>query len=164
MTLLLRSFPLITLRATIPSSLPLFQNLLRYHFPKSLQAKRTRALVTLSASSSSPETILKPQPQQPNDTLHWVSRTNFCGQLSTNDVGTRVRLCGWVALHRVHGGLTFLNLRDHTGIVQVATSPDEFPDAHSIINDLRVEYVVVVEGVVRSRPVESVNKKLITGS
>ncbi|KAJ6985131.1 aspartate--tRNA ligase [Populus alba x Populus x berolinensis] len=181
MTLLLRSFPLITLRATIPSSLPLFQNLLRYHFPKSLQAKRTRALFTLSASSSSPETILKPQPQQPNDTLHWVSRTNFCGQLSTNDVGTRVRLCGWVALHRVHGGLTFLNLRDHTGIVQaspfilfmvswefdcvlVATSPDEFPDAHSIINDLRVEYVVVVEGVVRSRPVESVNKKLITGS
>ncbi|KAJ6896172.1 hypothetical protein NC651_022406 [Populus alba x Populus x berolinensis] len=172
MTLLLRSFPLITLRTTIPSSLPLFQNLLRYHFPKSLQAKRTRALVTLSASSSSPETILKPQQQQTNDTLHWVSRTNFCGQLSTNDVGTRVRLCGWVALHRVHGGLTFLNLRDHTGIVQaspfilfmVATSPDEFPDAHSIINDLRVEYVVVVEGVVRSRPVESVNKKLITGS
>ena len=42
--------------------------------------------------------------------------------------------------------------------------PDEFPDAHSIINDLRVEYVVVVEGVVRSRPVESVNKKLVTGS
>jgi aspartyl-tRNA synthetase len=117
MTLLLRSFPLITLRTTIPSSLPLFQNLLRYHFPKSLPAKRTRALVTLSASSSSPETILKPQ-QQPNDTLHWVSRTHFCGQLSTNDVGTRVRLCGWVALHRVHGGLTFLNLRDHTGIVQ----------------------------------------------
>ncbi|XP_011002533.1 PREDICTED: aspartate--tRNA ligase, mitochondrial isoform X6 [Populus euphratica] len=166
MILLLRSFPLITLRTTIPSSLPLFQNLLRYHFPKSLQAKRTRALVTLSASSSSPETILKPQQQQQqsNDTLHWVSRTNFCGQLSTNDVGTRVRLGGWVALHRVHGGLTFLNLRDHTGIVQVATSPDEFPDAHSIINDLRVEYVVVVEGVVRSRPVESVNKKLITGS
>ena len=120
MTLLLRSFPLITLRTTIPSSLPLFQNLLRYHFPKSLQAKRTRALVTLSASSSSPETILKPQQQQTNDTLHWVSRTNFCGQLSTNDVGTRVRLCGWVALHRVHGGLTFLNLRDHTGIVQAS--------------------------------------------
>jgi hypothetical protein len=39
--------------------------------------------------------------------------------LSSNDVGKRVRICGWVALHRVHGGLTFLNLRDHTGIVQV---------------------------------------------
>ncbi|KAF9675774.1 hypothetical protein SADUNF_Sadunf09G0067800 [Salix dunnii] len=159
--LLLRSFPLFTLRTTLRSSLPLFENLIRYHFPKSLPAKRTRALATLSASSSSPETICKPQP---NDALHWVSRTNFCGQLSTNDVGTRVRLCGWVALHRVHGSLTFLNLRDHTGIVQVATLPDEFPDAHSIINDLRVGYVVAVEGVVRSRPVESVNKKLVTGS
>ena len=48
--------------------------------------------------------------------------------------------------------------------LKVATLPDEFPDAHSIINDLRVEYVVVVEGVVRSRPVESVNKKMATGS
>ncbi|KAL9367548.1 hypothetical protein Peur_038747 [Populus x canadensis] len=166
MTLLLRSFPLITRRSTRPYSLPLLQTLLKYHFPKSLSTKHTRTLVALSAassSSSSPETILKPQ-QQPKDTLLWVSRTNFCGQLSINDVGARVRLCGWVALHRVHGGLTFFNLRDHTGIVQVATLPDEFPDAHSIINDLRVEYVVVVEGVVRSRPVESVNKKMATGS
>ncbi|XP_061971789.1 aspartate--tRNA ligase, chloroplastic/mitochondrial-like [Populus nigra] len=167
MTLLLRSFPLITIRTARPYSLPLLQTLLKYHFPKSLSTKHTRTLVALSAaassSSSSPETILKPQ-QQPKDTLLWVSRTNFCGQLSINDVGARVRLCGWVALHRVHGGLTFFNLRDHTGIVQVATLPGEFPDAHSIINDLRVEYVVVVEGVVRSRPVESVNKKMVTGS
>ncbi|KAL9404658.1 hypothetical protein Peur_001630 [Populus x canadensis] len=167
MTLLLRSFPLITIRTTRPYSLPLLQTLLKYHFPKSLSTKHTRTLVALSAaassSSSSPETILKPQ-QQPKDTLLWVSRTNFCGQLSINDVGARVRLCGWVALHRVHGGLSFFNLRDHTGIVQVATLPGEFPDAHSIINDLRVEYVVVVEGVVRSRPVESVNKKMATGS
>ena len=124
MTLLLRSFPLITLRTTRPCSLPLLQTLLKYHFPKSLSTKHTRTLVALSASSSSsssssPETILKPQ-QQPKDTLLWVSRTNFCGQLSINDVGARVRLCGWVALHRVHGGLTFFNLRDHTGIVQVS--------------------------------------------
>ncbi|KAI4375927.1 hypothetical protein MLD38_013741 [Melastoma candidum] len=51
--------------------------------------------------------------------MEWVSRTRFCGELSEGDVGKRVRLCGWVALHRVHGGLTFFNLRDHTGIVQV---------------------------------------------
>ncbi|KAJ6315247.1 hypothetical protein OIU78_018684 [Salix suchowensis] len=163
MTLLLRSFPLITLRTTRPYSLPPLQTLLKYHFSKSLSTKYAKPLAALSASSSSPETIIKPQ-QQPKDTLHWVSRTNFCGQLSINDVGARVRLCGWVALHRVHGGLTFFNLRDHTGIVQVATLPDEFPDAHSIINDLRIEYVVVVEGVVRSRPVESVNTKMVTGS
>lgn len=79
------------------------------------------------------------------------------------DAGKRVRLCGWVALHRVHGGLTFLSLRDHTGIVQVTTLPDKFPEAHSVVNDLRLEYVIAVEGVVRRRPVESINKKMKTG-
>lgn len=79
-------------------------------------------------------------------------------------MGKRVRLCGWVALHRVHGGLTFVNLRDHTGIVQITTLPDEFPDAHSMVNDLRLEYVIAVDGVVRLRPSEAVNKKMKTGT
>lgn len=96
-------------------------------------------------------------------TLEWVNRDGLCGELSENDVGRRVRLCGWVALHRGHGGLTFVNLRDHSGIVQVTTLPNEFPDAHSIVNDLRLEYVVAVEGVVRPRPSESVNKNMKTG-
>lgn len=47
---------------------------------------------------------------------------------------------------------------------QVTTLPDEFPDAHSAINDLRLEYVVAIDGVVRSRPSESINKKMKTGS
>lgn len=46
---------------------------------------------------------------------------------------------------------------------QITTLPDEFPDAHSIVNDLRLEYVVALEGVVRPRPAESVNKKMKTG-
>ncbi|GMP62455.1 hypothetical protein CsSME_00024559 [Camellia sinensis var. sinensis] len=99
----------------------------------------------------------------PSRTTYSVSRTGFCGELSENDVGKRVRLCGWVALHRIHGGLSFLNLRGHTGIVQVTTLPDVFPDALSIINDLRLEFVITVEGVVRPRPSESVNKKMKTG-
>jgi len=48
-------------------------------------------------------------------------------------------------------------------VFQVTTLPDEFPDAHSAINDLRLEYVVAIEGVVRSRPNESINKKMQTG-
>lgn len=68
-----------------------------------------------------------------------------------------------MALHRIHGGLTFLSLRDHTGIVQVTTLPDDFPEAHAVVNDLRLEYVITVEGVVRPRPVESINKKMKTG-
>lgn len=79
-------------------------------------------------------------------------------------MGKRVRLCGWVALHRIHGGLTFVNLRDQTGIVQITTLPDDFPDAHSAVSDLRLEYVVAIEGVVRPRPADSVNKKMKTGT
>lgn len=93
-----------------------------------------------------------------------MTRTGFCGELSENDVGRKVRLCGWVALHRIHGGLTFVSLRDHTGIVQVTTLPSEFPDAHSTVNDLRLEYVISVEGVIRYRPSESINKKMKTGT
>lgn len=49
------------------------------------------------------------------------------------------------------------------GCEKVTTLPDDFPDAHSTINDLRIEYVVSVEGLVRRRPSESINKKLKTG-
>lgn len=115
--------------------------------------------------ASSPETqVHEPSVSAPVEaSLQWVSRTGYCGELSSTDVGKRVRLCGWVAHHRIHGGLTFFNLRDHTGIVQVKTLPDEFPDALSAANELRLEYVIAVEGVVRPRPGESTNKNMKTG-
>lgn len=47
--------------------------------------------------------------------------------------------------------------------VKITTLPDDYPDAHSTINDLRIEYVVSVEGTVRQRPDESINKKMKTG-
>lgn len=130
----------------------------------------TRTLSSVSASiqqqqpplPSETETLISTA-KPLNESLQWVSRTHHCGQLTSNDVGKTVRLCGWVALHRVHGGLTFLNLRDHTGIVQVTTLPDEFPVAHSAINNLRLEYVVAIQGVVRPRPNQSINKKMKTG-
>lgn len=84
--------------------------------------------------------------------------------MGEGEVGQRVRLCGWVALHRIHGGLTFLNLRDHSGIVQITTIPDQYPDAYDVANKVRIEYVVAVEGTVRLRPNESVNKKMKTGT
>ncbi|KAK7320056.1 hypothetical protein RJT34_04786 [Clitoria ternatea] len=134
-----------------------------------LSLSRTRSVFSVSASiqpsPSVSETVtsnVKP-PLAPKESLQWVNRTAFCGELCSDDVGKRVQLCGWVALHRVHDGLTFLNLRDHTGIVQVTTLPNEFPDAHSAINDLRFEYVVAIEGIVRSRSNESINKKMKTG-
>uniref|UniRef100_A0A7N0TVY6 Aminoacyl-transfer RNA synthetases class-II family profile domain-containing protein n=1 Tax=Kalanchoe fedtschenkoi TaxID=63787 RepID=A0A7N0TVY6_KALFE len=129
-----------------------------------------RRSLTVSAASSVPATPIQVDKASAfdrksplNDGLEWVSRSEFCGELGEEDLGRRVRLCGWVALHRVHGGLTFLNLRDHTGLIQVTTLPNEFPEAHSVVNDLRLEYVVAVEGVVRGRPSESVNARMKTG-
>ncbi|KAK8668324.1 hypothetical protein V6N13_105782 [Hibiscus sabdariffa] len=163
MSLLLKSF-LLSFRAR---PLAVFPSIV---LPKSLPGNRqSRTLSSVPAStfqppppsvSSETPNLIPPL----NDSLRWVSRTAFSGDLSTEDVGSRVRLCGWVALHRVHGGLTFINLRDHTGIVQITSLPGEFPDAHDAIKDLRLEYVVAVDGVVRSRPSQSVNKKMKTGS
>ena len=114
MSLFLRAFPLIALRS---KPFPLCRTIFKLNNPK-LLSNRT----VFYASASSTETqISDPKPSfLLKDTLQWVSRTSFCGELSVDDVGKRVRLCGWVALHRVHGGLTFLNLRDHTGTVQVS--------------------------------------------
>ncbi|KAL2231515.1 UNVERIFIED_CONTAM: Aspartate--tRNA ligase, chloroplastic/mitochondrial [Sesamum indicum] len=173
MSLLLRSLPAVALRARSSVLIPLPLLFLPFRRPKLTPSEllRRRAFSSVSASASSSETLSVPPPTQPLsssadtnvNSLEWVGRTAFCGELSEPDVGRRVRLCGWVALHRVHGGLTFLSLRDHTGIVQVTTLPDEFPEAHLVVNDLRLEYVIAVEGVVRLRPIESINKKMKTG-
>jgi aspartyl-tRNA synthetase len=82
-------------------------------------------------------------------------RTHLCGRVSTADIGTAVRLCGWVAKRREHGEhLAFVDLRDHTGIVQCVV-PGTL--------DVRSEYVIAVEGVVRHRPEGTVNPELSTG-
>ncbi|KAJ4967320.1 hypothetical protein NE237_019169 [Protea cynaroides] len=163
MSSILRALPVILWRSKSFTTLSLpFSRKFQKCEPSRLSK---RSLSMVSAASSSKETLVAdPKPVKPvKETLDWVSRTGFCGDLSVDDVGKRVRLCGWVALHRAHGRVTFLNLRDHTGIVQVTTLPNQFPDAHSIVNELRLEYVIAVEGTIRSRPSESVNKTIKTG-
>ncbi len=82
-------------------------------------------------------------------------RTSYCGALTAADVGTEVALCGWVASRREHGEhLAFVDLRDHTGVVQCVVD-----HAH----DLRAEYVLRVSGTVRARPEGTVNSSLGTG-
>ncbi|KAL4318142.1 hypothetical protein GQ457_18G019910 [Hibiscus cannabinus] len=149
MSLLLKSFLFLSFRARPLAAFPSIV------LPKSLSGnRRTRTLSSVSASTfqSPPSPSISseaPNPIPPlTDSLRWVSRTAFCGHLSDEDVGSRVRLCGWVAL-TVH---------------MITSLPGEFPDAHDAIKDLRLEYVVAVEGVVRSRPSEAVNKKMKTGS
>ena len=82
-------------------------------------------------------------------------RTDMCGTLRDADAGREVVVCGWVARRREHGEhLAFVDLRDHTGIVQCVV-----PGAH----DLRSEYVLRVRGTVRHRPEGTVNPNLPTG-
>jgi aspartyl-tRNA synthetase len=90
-------------------------------------------------------------------------RTHTCGELGAGEVGARVTLAGWVHRRRDHGHLTFFDLRDRYGITQVMTSADAEPAAHATAQDVRNEWVVQVEGVVRHRPDGTVNPELGTG-
>jgi aspartyl-tRNA synthetase len=90
-------------------------------------------------------------------------RTHACGELRAADAGTEVTLCGWVARRRDHGGVTFIDLRDREGVVQVVFHPEEAAAAHAAAQDLRAEWVVRVTGTVRLRPDGMINPALATG-
>ena len=89
-------------------------------------------------------------------------RTHTCGVLRASDIGTEVRLSGWCHRIRDHGGLLFIDLRDHYGITQVVADPDSpsFKDAEK----LRSEWVVRIDGKVRARPAGTENPELPTGA
>ncbi|MFM8944618.1 MAG: aspartate--tRNA ligase [Actinomycetota bacterium] len=90
-------------------------------------------------------------------------RTHRCGDLRAGDVGGEVTLCGWVWRRRDHGGVTFIDLRDRAGLVQLVFHPEDAPDAHATAQHLRSESVVRVVGTVRARPSGTVNPDLGTG-
>ena len=83
-------------------------------------------------------------------------RTHMCGEIGTSDISQTVTVCGWVAKRREHGDkLAFVDLRDHSGIVQCVID-------NAV--DVRSEYVVKITGVVRPRPDGTVNANLSTGA
>ena len=90
-------------------------------------------------------------------------RDLFCGEVSHDRVGDVVSVAGWVARRRDHGGLIFIDLRDHTGIVQLVVNPDRAPDAAEVAHDIRSEFVVHARGEVVRRAPEAVNPNLPTG-
>ena len=89
-------------------------------------------------------------------------RTHTCGVLRADDIGKEVRLSGWCHRIRDHGGVLFIDLRDHYGITQVVADPDSpcFKDAEK----LRAEWVVRIDGKVRRRPAGTENPELPTGA
>lgn len=90
-------------------------------------------------------------------------RTHYCGDLRITHLGEKVTLYGWVDRRRDHGGVIFIDLRDHRGIVQIASNPNQTPVSYPVAEGLRNEYVVQVTGVVSKRPPESLNEKIPTG-
>ena len=89
-------------------------------------------------------------------------RTHTCGALRETDVGKTVRLSGWCHRIRDHGGVLFIDLRDHYGLTQVVADPDS--PAFKLAEKLRPEWVVRIDGKVRHRPEGTVNAELPTGA
>ncbi|ODT01674.1 MAG: aspartate--tRNA ligase [Erythrobacter sp. SCN 62-14] len=89
-------------------------------------------------------------------------RTHTCAQLSAAEVGQTVRLSGWIHRKRDHGGVLFVDLRDHYGITQIVA--DEDSPALPVLDSLRAESVVTIEGEVKARAAETVNANLATGA
>jgi aspartyl-tRNA synthetase len=90
-------------------------------------------------------------------------RDHWSGELSASDVGTHVRLAGWVNTRRDHGGVVFVDLRDRSGLLQLVFHPDTAPAAHAAAHELRPEHVVSVTGQVVLRSPENINPALSTG-
>ncbi len=94
--------------------------------------------------------------------MNW--RDLMCGELRAENVGQTVTLAGWVARRRDHGGLVFVDLRDHTGVTQLVVNPERAPQAAELAGDLRNEFVVQARGAVVARSPETVNPRMETGA
>ncbi|MGE0761711.1 MAG: aspartate--tRNA ligase [Bdellovibrionales bacterium] len=93
--------------------------------------------------------------------LKELKRTCYCGDVDASYVGKKIVIMGWVDSRRDHGGLVFVDLRDRGGVLQVVLNPAA--DATKAAKDLRGEFVVAVQGVVRRRPDGMTNTRLKTG-
>ena len=91
-----------------------------------------------------------------------MMRTHYCGHLNRDHIGQTVTLCGWAHRRRDHGGVIFIDLRDREGMAQIVIDPDT-PEAFSIAETVRNEFVLRVVCKVRARPEGTVNTNIPTG-
>ena len=91
-------------------------------------------------------------------------RNKICNELDNSDIGKNIELCGWVDRRRDHGGVIFIDLRDHSGFLQLTFNPDDGKDLFNKAENLRNETVIQVNGIVMKRPNESINENISTGT
>src|SRR5262249_53171031 len=97
----------------------------------------------------------------PQPFMSW--RDLYCGELRSEHIGRRMTVAGWADTRRDHGGLVFVDLRDHTGKRQLVINPERAADAAGVAHELRNEFVLQAEGEVVARAPEAVNPNLPTG-
>jgi aspartyl-tRNA synthetase len=104
------------------------------------------------------------RPERPPPTLpeQHPMRSHHCGLVDEALDGHTVTLCGWADTRRDHGGVIFIDLRDHEGIVQVVIEPDNAA-AFAVAETVRYEFCLRVTGIVRGRPANQINERLRTG-
>jgi len=95
--------------------------------------------------------------------METMKRTATCGQLRSADVGKHVTLNGWVHRHRDFGTIKFIDLRDRYGLTQVVVDADAPEKLKDLASELKFEYCIAVEGVVRERPEDMINPRMPTG-
>jgi aspartyl-tRNA synthetase len=121
---------------------------------------------SLALTKPTPHALFRPLPPiafgtgRPPQPMHRY-RSHTCGALRAGDIGNQVRLSGWCHRIRDHGGVLFIDLRDHYGITQVVADPDS--KAFKLAETLRSEWVVRIDGKVRRRPGGTENPDLPTG-
>ena len=90
-------------------------------------------------------------------------RNKICDELNISDIGKHIDLCGWVDRRRDHGGVIFIDLRDHSGFLQLTFNPDDGKSLFNKAENLRNETVIQVSGTLIKRPKDSINKNISTG-
>jgi len=86
-------------------------------------------------------------------------RTHTCGELRASHAGQMITLSGWVHRRRDHGGVVFFDLRDRSGLVQITINPDLPKESLDLVTNVRMEWVLQIEGVVQMRPEGMQNPK-----
>ncbi|HET6448295.1 MAG TPA: amino acid--tRNA ligase-related protein, partial [Conexibacter sp.] len=90
-------------------------------------------------------------------------RDTTCGFVTASDVGTTVTVAGWADTRREHGGLVFVDLRDHTGKVQLVVNAERSAEAAHVVHEVRNEFVLQAVGEVVRRAPDAVNPNIPTG-